>query len=380
MNILQSMHNHKGNLNVLHHAVYDGDIFKVNWLVKIKPGLLHVKDRYGMTPLHYAVMRSRFAIVRLLIQKGAKLDARDCDGYPPIFYCKHRKIYRWLRANGAKAFDSERTELHRAAFIGNLLAIKANLSLGINAVDGKGLSPLHYAVMGRHRKAIVFLLRKGADPYAVDDYQRNIINYAKRQNHHTPLSRFLKNKIGLSKQHLLATIRPILSILKAKLAVARLQNKKLMILLGELHGDYRLYQIEKMLLAHLSDMGIKRLFVETHKKSTLIQDEYVPMINKRAQRMTIHGVDNHPKREVASLNERNLVIREGVTAVQQDGVMITGLCHLYGLTKAKATRLSRNQFVVVPVNLGACLGKVSSKRTEEKFAYESKKVVQGKRL
>lgn len=339
-----------------------------------------LKDRYGMTPIHYAVMRSRVAIVKLLNQKGAKLNARDCDGYPPIFYCKNRKLYQWLRANGAKSFDPERTALHRAAFNGNLLAIKANLSLGINVVDSRGLTPLHYAVMGRHRKAIVFLLSKGADPYAVDDNQRNIINHAKRKNRHTPLSRFLKSKIGLSKERLLASISPLLSIFKAKLAAAKMHNKKLMILLGEYHGDYRLYQIEKMLLAHLSDMGIKHLFVETNKKSTLIKDEYVPMINKWSQRMTIHGVDNHPEREVASLNERNAVIREGVTAVQQDGVMITGLCHLYGLTKAKATRLSRHQFVVIPVNLGACLGNVSSQRTEEKFAYESKKVVQGNRL
>lgn len=339
--------------------------------------MLNKKDRYGMTPLHYAVMHSKVVTARLLISKGAQLDALDCDGYPPIFYAKNRQFHRWLLSKGAKAYPYS-TALHQAAFNGDLPSIKANLRLNVNATDSKYRTPLHYAVMRRQKEAIAYLLKKGANPYDVDEYQRNIIDYAKRQNRHTPLSRFLKSKIGLSKELLLASIRPLLSIFKAKLAVAKVQNKKLMILLGECHGDYRLYQIEKMLLAQLSNMGIKHLFVETKKNSDVIKDEYVPMINKRSQRMTIHGVDNHPRREAASVNMRNVVIKEELTAFNQHGVMITGLYHLYGLTKAKETRLSRHQFVVVPVNLGASLDKASSKSIEEIFAYESKKVVQCK--
>lgn len=371
------MRHRKGYLNPLHFAACKGDLSKAKWLILTRPRLLNKKDRYGMTPLHYAVMHSKLVTAKLLIDNGARLNVTDCDGYPPIFYAKNRRLHRWLLLLAAKAHVYPST-LHQAAFKGDLQKIKANLKCGIDKGDSKGLTPLHYAVIARQRKAVAYLLKKGADPFVVDCDQYNMIDYAKSKNRHTPFSRFLKSKIGLSKERILASIRPLLTMLKAKFTAAKWQQKKLMILLGESHGDYRLRQIEKVLLSQLSKIGIRHLFVETHKKSSVINDEYAPMINKKTQRMAIYGIDNHPKRETASVNDRNVVMKEELTARQTHGVMITGLYHLYGLMKDKKTRLPSAQFNVVGVNLTASFASENTKDCEALFAFQENEVFQFK--
>lgn len=371
-----------GYLTALHFAACAGNIDKIKRLLARKPARVNEKDRYGTTALHYAVIHNKIEAVEILVAHGADLDSKDVDGYPPIFYTQtDSQVSLFLLEKGAQAFDMYVTPLHHAAASGNIKAIKAALlQYGIDELDESGLSPLLYAARAKQKAAIDYLLEKGANPYIADENEQNIITLTKKNYRHTKLSRYIKQKIGFSKDVLAAFAKKMQKYFKKQLEIAKGNKKKLLIMLGELHGDYRLYQLEKTLLASTAQLGIRHLFAECEKDNDLILREYQDMTKKIHPRIKIIGVDNHPQKETADLNERNAYIKEGITNVDEHGVLITGTHHLYGLTKKRRTKLSAKQFDVVPVNLTAFFDKVAPDMKEDKYAFNSKHVIQISKL
>jgi len=98
------------------------------------------KDYFGFTPLHEAVVRGSYRVAKLLIEKGANINARDKYGYTPLhLVCIYNrpKIAQLLIKHGAE----------------------------VNAKDNYGNTPLHYCgtTPGSYAAAKV-LLENGADP------------------------------------------------------------------------------------------------------------------------------------------------------------------------------------------------------------------------
>lgn len=97
----------------------------------------------GLTALHYAASKSRIDIGRLLIERGADINARD-------------------RAN--------QLPLHRAATTGSTGFIDILLhppegspKPRLNTGDRIGNTPLHLAMESGHGEAAVMLIKAGAD-------------------------------------------------------------------------------------------------------------------------------------------------------------------------------------------------------------------------
>jgi len=57
---------------------------------------LNVKDKDGVTPLHYMVKKERLDMVELLVKYGADLEARDNMGYTPLDYAKLWNTERYI--------------------------------------------------------------------------------------------------------------------------------------------------------------------------------------------------------------------------------------------------------------------------------------------
>lgn len=366
------MRDPKGFMTPLHFAACSGNLKKIKRLLARDPQDVNVTDRFAMTPLHYAAMKGQYQAAVLLVKLGAKLRP-DVDGHSPLFYAKkHLK----LRAYLASVVKERKVKLmHAAAYRGDMAKIKTYLPY-IEEEDAKQRTALLHAARKGQRQAIDYLLSKGADPYVSDQFSQNIIDYTKKDFRHTKLSRYLKTKIGIAVEKLQKFQESFRSFFSEQLAIAKSRRKKLLVLLGEIHGDYRLYQLEKKLLATLSQMGVKHLFAETERDNERILSRYRRMTQKFPERMIIEGVDNHPQRDTATLNQRNRYIRDGIEQKNQHGVMITGSHHLYGLVKRKNTKLDEKKFHVVPMNLAAFVAKKNSNKNEEKFAYNSKKVFQ----
>ena len=123
--------------------------------VMIKSGLvdLKAKDEDGWTPLHVASRRNRIEIAKLLIDRGADVEAK-VDGWTPL----HLASY-WNRIETAKLL------LERGA--------------DVNAKDNEGATPLHLASWNNCIEIAKLLIDAGADVRAEDNEGRTPLHRAR---------------------------------------------------------------------------------------------------------------------------------------------------------------------------------------------------------
>ena len=143
------------------------------------------------TPLHMAVDRGLLEVTRILIERGASINARDSSDqtpFHPTFLDQSRTfddtyfdVMRYLLGHGidvdSQADTEHSTPLHLASYWGGFKVAQLLLDYGadINVRDKNGQTPLHGAVakLGDHAQdwyfsAIQFLLEHGADVFAQD--------------------------------------------------------------------------------------------------------------------------------------------------------------------------------------------------------------------
>jgi len=137
----------------LHHAAEKCD--KTAYAVLIHLNKKHVSqgDKNGNTPLHFAAKFGNTDGVHMLIQNGAKVNARNKDDMGAI---------------------------HIAATQGNEEIIKAlvECGVGIDSTDGLGRTPLHITIQKGHTQLIRTLVRLKADPDLTTDNAENALDLA----------------------------------------------------------------------------------------------------------------------------------------------------------------------------------------------------------
>ncbi|RDW65815.1 ankyrin repeat domain-containing protein [Aspergillus mulundensis] len=146
--------------NPLHIAAERGDPGIVSQLLAVAHnvnktmGLLAARGYKGQIPLHYAARADAAGIAKLLIEKGADVNAEDNDRFTP---------------------------LHLAAEIGSQSICALLLQTGkvdIDANSKNGWSPLHLALMGQRSLVTEWLIRKGANTQAQDRLGWSSLHYA----------------------------------------------------------------------------------------------------------------------------------------------------------------------------------------------------------
>ncbi len=142
---------------------------------------VNLKNKWGLTPLHYAAYRGFRKLARLLLKKGANLDETNSAGKTPLFYAleadKDRKeMVEFLLQQGANPNIQDNkgnTPLHivvqegRSELVPLLLQYQAN----VNIKNDEGLSPFFLAIK-LSRLSLVDMLK----PMATDTiqfYRRN---------------------------------------------------------------------------------------------------------------------------------------------------------------------------------------------------------------
>ena len=155
----------------LHNAVRAGDIEQVKLLIS-KGADVNAKDARGFTPLHRVCFSiSKNAIAELLIDKGANVNARITD------------------------VNDGRTTLHCVATSGNVEIGKLLIAKGVNidAKENNGGTPLHRACLSGRKNVVVLLIAKGADLNVKNNKGQTALSLAKEGKYNEIIELLLKN-------------------------------------------------------------------------------------------------------------------------------------------------------------------------------------------
>ncbi|RYP50073.1 hypothetical protein DL768_004359 [Monosporascus sp. mg162] len=143
----------------------------------VSRSIVNSKDENNQTPLLHAVANGHVGIVKMLLEKGAKVDNKDSYGQTPLSwaaYSEHETIVRLLLVNGARLKPEDgflesrdrrgQTPLLRAAHRGQDGVVQMLLDKGayMEAKDDDGRTPLIHATNNGHEGIVRILLDKGA--------------------------------------------------------------------------------------------------------------------------------------------------------------------------------------------------------------------------
>ncbi|MEW6360076.1 MAG: ankyrin repeat domain-containing protein [Planctomycetota bacterium] len=138
-------------IHCLFSAAGQDNLAEVRRLMRIV-GRFETRETYGQTVLHRA--RS-VAVAQLLLDRGAYVDAKDhAYGMTPLFYAigpMHQDVVKLLIERGAN----------------------------VNAKSSEGQTPLHFAARWNSRDAAILLISKGAEVNARDTCGRTPLDLAK---------------------------------------------------------------------------------------------------------------------------------------------------------------------------------------------------------
>lgn len=131
-----------------------GDVERLRTLLDENVGLTVAWSEDGFTALHFAAFFGHPEAVKLLVERGANLEARSTN----------------------EQFALDAAPLHSAAAAGHLEACRALLDAGadVNAVQQGGYTALLDAAANKNQELVDFLVERGADREARLDDGRGV--------------------------------------------------------------------------------------------------------------------------------------------------------------------------------------------------------------
>lgn len=129
----------------LHIAAKCGNFDAVKYLTKYEADV-DSKDKLGQTPIHEACYRGYVKIAEILLKKGANIESRDNKGRTPL-HCLVNREYREYNRNEKYEYSDYRTGPDNEVFPGYQQTARLLLKKGakVNARDRDGRTPLYYA-------------------------------------------------------------------------------------------------------------------------------------------------------------------------------------------------------------------------------------------
>ncbi len=154
----------------LHEAAADGDIEQVKLLIS-KGADVNAEDEEKKTPLHYATETGKMEVVQLLVEAGAEVNAGKND-WPPLSIAVDKDnvaVAEYLIAHGADVNAPVGwTPLQDAAGYGSVEMVELLIDKGAEINSGPWTA-LHCAAKFGNKNVAAYLITRGADINAKDN-------------------------------------------------------------------------------------------------------------------------------------------------------------------------------------------------------------------
>lgn len=161
-------------LTALHQCCIDDSEEMMKLLIEFGANV-NAKDSEQWTPLHAASTCGHLQLVKYLIAKGADLLAVNADGNMPYDICEDEMTLDYIESEMAKrGITQEMIDVTRAETERRMLAeLKAIVESGedIETRDHQGATPLHVASANGYISVVEFLLDHHASTDACDNDQ-----------------------------------------------------------------------------------------------------------------------------------------------------------------------------------------------------------------
>ena len=163
-------------------AAYGGHADTVRYLVDLPEVDLNHQDSRKYSVLHFAVEQKYADVVQVLIDAGADIETKNCDGRSPLHLASilgELTTVKMLVKAGAdvRATDAERdTCLTLAAYDGHTDTVRYLVGLpevDLNHQDSNNFTALHFAVQEKRADVVQVLIDAGADIETKDDEGRS---------------------------------------------------------------------------------------------------------------------------------------------------------------------------------------------------------------
>jgi ankyrin repeat protein len=167
--------------------------------VKAKAGDTNIVITLGLTddtPLQRAAKTGDLELAKWALTNHANINLKDSEGRTPLCWAAengYKEIVALLLTNKADVHVKDRffgdTPLHRAALKGNLEIVKLLLAHGadVNALDDGVQTPLHWAIMYRHKSVVTLLRKEGGLENGYDvEYEAGTTNWEVDATHNWP--------------------------------------------------------------------------------------------------------------------------------------------------------------------------------------------------
>jgi ankyrin repeat protein len=163
--------------------------YKKKYAVKIlleKGASVNASTKGGLTPLHYAAQSGNLETVKISIEKGASVNAPTEENVTPLHYAAqsgNSELVALLIEKGASvdaSTTSHLTVLHYAAQSGNAetAALLIEKGSSVNAATNGGLTSLHYAAQSGNLETVKILIEKEASVNAPTEENVTPLHYA----------------------------------------------------------------------------------------------------------------------------------------------------------------------------------------------------------
>ncbi|MCG8340138.1 MAG: ankyrin repeat domain-containing protein [Cytophagales bacterium] len=131
-----------------------------------------IESNQGMSPLQLAAENGHLNVVKVLVENGAEIDARDCPRRTSLQLAAengHLNVVRFLLENNAVVARDDGSLLQVAAGCLDILRLLLAKGADQEAIGQDGMRPLGRAAREGRVEVVRCLLAKGADKKAQDD-------------------------------------------------------------------------------------------------------------------------------------------------------------------------------------------------------------------